>query len=68
MEQIRAKERYQMRQIKQSQCNLDERQSTTSRQMGQNQISSMKEALRSDGDQIADLVKKLNAVKKDLAV
>ncbi len=57
-----------MRQIKQTQNNVNERRSLDSNQMGQNQVDSMKDALRQDGDQIADMVKKLNAAKRDLMV
>jgi hypothetical protein len=67
MEQIRAKEKYQLRQIKQSQDNLNTR-SVASAQMGQNQVDSMKDVLRQDGEKIGDMVKSLNSIKKDLMI
>ena len=65
MEQIRAKERYQMRQIKHSQENVKVKNEAIAK-MGQNQIDSMKDVLKQDGQQIGSMVKKLNAFKNDL--
>jgi len=36
--------------------------------MGQNQIDSMKDVLKEDGEKITAMVKTINAMKKDLAV
>ena len=65
MEQIRAKERYQMRQIKHSQENVKVKNEAIAK-MGQNQIDSMKDVLKQDGQQIGSMVKKLNGFKNDL--
>ena len=65
-EQIKAKERYQLRQI----SNISSTKSVKdpNEQMGQNQIDSMKDVLKEDGEKITAMVKTINAMKKDLAV
>lgn len=67
MEQIKSKERYQMRQIKHSQENIKTRSEMVTK-MGPNQVESMKDVLRQDGDQITNMVKKINGLKKDLVI
>lgn len=53
-----------MRQIKHSEQNVKTRREVSS-EMGQNQIDSMKEVLREDGEQIAKMVAALNKYKKE---
>jgi nuclear pore complex protein Nup88 len=67
LEQIKAKERYQMKQIKHSQENIKTRSEVVN-QLGQNQAESMKDVLRQDGEQIADVIKRLNGLKKEVAM
>ena len=65
--QIRAKEKYQHRQIEISSRNLKAKALATS-QMGDNQLKSIKEVLQGDSKEIANLVNIVNSAKKDLAV
>merc|ERR1719411_803749 len=64
-EQIKGKERYQLRQIKYSSPTIKNVQDANEK-MGENQIESMRDVLKQDGDQIAKMVKNLQALKKDL--
>lgn len=66
LEQIKSKERYQMRQIKHSQDNIKVKREMASATLDSNQAENMKEVLRQDGDQIAEMVKRLNGLKKDV--
>ena len=66
-EQIKAKERYQVRQIK----HVDQVVKpikNTNEQIGPNQIESMRDVLKQDGEQISSIVKTLSTMKKDLAI
>ena len=70
MEQIKAKEKYQMRQIQHTQENTKARHDDPNggHQMGANQIESMRDVLRQDGEQISSIMKRLNNLKKDVMV
>jgi len=65
LEQIKAKERYQSRQI-----NVKTKNETMSNynkvNMGPNQVENMKDILRQDGEQISTITKRLQSLKKDL--
>ena len=65
LEQIKAKERYQSRQI-----NVKTKNETMSNynkvNMGPNQVENMKDILRQDGEQISIITKRLQSIKKDL--
>ena len=65
LEQIKAKERYQTRQI-----NVKTKNETMSNynkvNMGPNQVENMKDILRQDGEQISTITKRLQSIKKDL--
>ena len=66
-EQIKGKERYQLRQIKYSSPTIKNVQDANEK-MGENQIESMRDVLKQDGEQIAKMVKNLQTLKKDLAL
>lgn len=55
-----------MRQIKHSQDNIKVKREMASATLDSNQAENMKEVLRQDGDQIAEMVKRLNGLKKDV--
>jgi len=65
LEQIKAKERYQTRQI-----NVKTKNEALSNynkvNMGLNQVENMKDILTQDGEQIAAITKRLQSLKKDL--
>lgn len=67
MEQIRAKEKYQWRQITQTRQNMNQK-AVSALGMGDNQLQSIKEVLQQDGKDISVLVRSLQEAKKDLAV
>ena len=56
-----------MRQIKYSSPTIKNVQDANEK-MGENQIESMRDVLKQDGDQIAKMVKNLQTLKKDLAL
>ena len=64
LEQIKAKERYQTRQINVKARN--EAIGNNKVNMGTNQVENMKDILRQDGEQIANISKRLRSLKKDL--
>merc|ERR1719232_1944267 len=64
LEQIKAKERYQMRQMKHS----PEKARSEAGSLAPNQVESMRGVLRQDGEEIGSIVKRLNHLKKDLAI
>merc|ERR1739844_189450 len=66
-EQIKQKERYQLRQIKYSSPTIKNVQDANEK-MGENQSESMRDVLKQDGEQIAKMVKNLQNLKKDLAL
>jgi len=65
LEQIKAKERYQLRQIQHSQENIKVRNEVTAT-LAPNQAESMREVLQKDGQDIGEMMKKLNQMKKEL--
>ena len=65
LEQIKAKERYQMRQINVKTKN-EAMANYNKVNMGPNQVESMKDVLRQDGEQIATNTKRLQRLKKEL--
>ena len=65
LEQIKAKERYQLRQIQHSQENIKVRTEATA-VLAPNQASEMKDVLEKDGKDISDMMKQLNKMKKEL--
>ena len=66
-EQIKAKERYQVRQIKHVDQMVKPIKNTND-QIGPNQIQSMRDVLKQDGEEISSMVKTLSTMKKDLAI
>ena len=70
LEQIKAKERYQLRQIQQSQENIQTNRKghelATSSALAPNQVENMKEVLQQDGQDLKDMMHKLNRMKKEL--
>ena len=71
LEQIKAKERYQLRQIQQSQENTQTRMrshemTASSTSLAPNQVENMKEVLQQDGQDLKDMMHKLNRMKKEL--
>ena len=65
LEQIKAKERYQLRQIQHSQENTKVRNEVAAT-LAPNQAESMREVLQKDGQDIGEMMKKLNQMKKEL--
>lgn len=66
VDQLRAKEKYQRRQLAASVGSGRSRPAVT--EMGENQLTNVKEVLQKDSKQIAELVKKINSAKKDLGI
>lgn len=66
VDQLRAKETYQRRQLSASVGSGRSRPAVT--EMGENQLTNVKEVLQKDSKQIAELVKKINSAKKDLGI
>ena len=71
LEQIKAKERYQLRQIQQSQENTQTRMrshemTASSTSLAPNQVENMKDVLQQDGQDLKDMMHKLNRMKKEL--
>jgi chromosome segregation ATPase len=66
VKQLRAKETYQRRQLAAAAGSVRARPVVG--EMGENQMNSVKEILQKDSKQIAELVKSVNAAKKDLGM
>jgi len=66
VDQLRAKETYQRRQLSASVGSARARPAAA--EMGDNQLANVKEVLQKDSKQIAELVKKINSAKKDLGI
>ena len=68
LEQIKAKERYQLRQIQQSQENLHVKMThdNATASLAPNQVENMKEVLQQDGKDLKDMMQKLTRMKKEL--
>ena len=67
MTQIKAKEKYQLRQIRETEDK--QRQGGGEKQrlsLSQKQLQSIKEVLQANSQDLADVVKQLNGAKKDL--
>ena len=70
MEQVRQKEKYQLRQISAVRAaNMQKKKKNeNTADMGENQLASIKEVLERDSKEIADMVKKVNYAKRDVTV
>lgn len=67
MEQVKQKEKYQLRQIAAVRTGT-RKKAEMSEEMGENQLVSIKEVLENDSKEIADMVKKINLAKRDVTV
>ena len=65
LEQVKSKERYQLRQISQARANVALRAEIATG-MGDNQLGAIKEVLEQDGKDISDMVARLQDAKRDL--
>ena len=72
LEQVRQKEKYQLRQISAVKKMNDYKNKnaglSSTEEMGENQLVSIKEVLEQDSRDIADMIKKINFAKKDMTV
>ena len=72
MTQIKAKEKYQLRQIRESEDKARQGHSSSAEgtnkrlALSQKQLQSIKEVLQANSQDLADIVKQLNGAKKDL--
>ena len=67
MTQIKAKEKYQLRQIRETEDKQQQGGGEKQRlSLSQKQLQSIKEVLQANSQDLADIVKQLNGAKKDL--
>ena len=72
MEQIRTKEKYQVRQIKQEENNQSENITTSPNNraslLGENRLSSIKQVLQTNSKDIEEHIKDVNEMKRALGI
>ena len=72
MEQIRTKEKYQVRQIKQEENNQSENKNTSPNNraslLGENRLSSIKQVLQTNSKDIEEHIKDVNEMKRALGI
>ena len=72
MEQIRTKEKYQVRQIKQEESNKSDNASNSPNNrvplLGENRLSSIKQVLQTNSKDIEEQIKDVNEMKRALGI